>query len=115
MLFIVLISAAKLYHCFYSDKFLFKFFHLTALSPLSVSQAEFAKVSGTEGHNRDGSICALVIIFQKFSWRKGTDRTVPIVPLLLADVINNPLTDLAGAVLGATLDLDLGGADVGIE
>lgn len=97
MLFIVLISAAKLYHCFYSDKFLFKFFHLTALSPLSVSQAEFAKVSGN--HPR------------AMSWRAITLR----FPLLLADVINNPLTDLAGAVLGATLDLDLGGADVGIE
>ena len=34
---------------------------------------------------------------------------------LAKNVINDPLTYLAGAVLGATFDLDFGGADVGIE
>lgn len=35
--------------------------------------------------------------------------------ILAKNVINNPLTYLAGAVLGATLYLDFGSADVGVE
>ena len=35
--------------------------------------------------------------------------------ILAKNVINNPLTYLAGAVLGSALNLDLGSADVGIQ
>ena len=36
-------------------------------------------------------------------------------PKLSQNVINNPLTDFASAVAGTALNLNLGGADVGVE
>ena len=41
-----------------------------------------------QGHNRDGSICALfpkVLCILEY-YQKGTDRTVPIVPLEFAEI-----------------------------